>query len=126
VLLQGRRLGAQLRRDEDGVPRVVLADRDHRYHLDLSCAQVRRFGGGEPVVLTALLRLLRDCAVCAEGVDQRAAIRHQLDLVVEQVSHDLLADDVAAVHDLARRVRLALHGDTDAAYRDRAGETRSI
>jgi uncharacterized membrane protein len=126
VLLQGRHLGAHVERDEDGTPRAVLPDRDHRYYLDLACAQVRRFGRGEPAVLTALLRLLRDCAVSARDADQRAALEHQLQLVLAQASDDLLDDDAAAVHDLARRVRLALDGDVDGAYRDRAGETRSI
>jgi uncharacterized membrane protein len=126
VLLQGRRLGAQLKRDEDGTPRVVLPDRDHRYYLDLSCAQIRRFGQGQPVVLNALLRLLRDCATSAQTDGQRDELERQLDLVLQQTSDDLLPDDLAAVHDLAHRVRLALAGDVDTAYRDRAGETRSI
>jgi uncharacterized membrane protein len=68
----------------------------------------------------------RSYAVSAQDADQRAALEHQLDLVLAQVSDDLLDDDVAAVHDLARRVWLALSGDVDDAYRDRAGETRSI
>jgi uncharacterized membrane protein len=126
VLLQGRRLGPQVRRDEQGRPRLVLPDRDLRYYLDLTCAQVRRFGRAEPAVLTALLRLLRDCAVSARDDEQRAELERQLSLVLEEVSDELLADDVAAVQDLARRVRLALAGDVDGAYRDRAGETRSI
>ncbi len=126
VLLQGRRLGAQVKRDEDGAPRAVLPDRDHRYYLDLSCAQVRRFGRDEPAVMTALLRLLRDCAVSARDDEQRDELQRQLQLVLAELSDELLADDAAAVHDLARRVGLALAGDIDGAYRDRAGETRSI
>ena len=126
VLLQDRRLGAQVKRDEDGVPRVVLPDRDHRYYLDQTCAQVRRFGRTEPAVLTAVLRLLRDCAVSARTQEQCLELERQLQLVLAQVGDDVLDDDVAAVHDLARRVRLALDGDVDGAYRDRAGETRSI
>ncbi len=42
------------------------------------------------------------------------------------MSDDLVVDDVASVHDMARRVHLALEGEVDAAYPDRAGETRSI
>ena len=126
VLLQGRRLGAQLKRDDDGAPRVVLPDRDHRYYLDLSCAQLRRFGQGQPEVLTALLRLLRDCAASAQNDEQRDEIERQLDLVLQQSSDDLLSYDLDPVRDMAHRVRLALAGDLDDAYRDRAGETRSI
>jgi uncharacterized membrane protein len=126
VLLQSRRLGPQVQRDGQGTPRVVLPDRDLRYYLDLSCAQVRRFGRAEPAVLTAMLRLLRDCAVAARDDEQRGELEHQLSLVLAETSDELLPDDVAAVEDMAGRVRLALAGDVDAAYRDRAGETRSI
>lgn len=126
VELFGRRLGPQLRRDDAGAPRVVLPDRDLRYYLDLCCAQVRRFGADQPEVLTGLLRLLRDCAAASSTDDQRAQVEHQVRLVLAQASAGLLDDDLAAVHDAARRVRLALDGDVDGAYRDRAGETRSV
>ena len=126
VELFGRRLGPQLRRDDAGAPRVVLPDRDLRYYLDLCCAQVRRFGADQPEVLTGLLRLLRDCAAASSTDDQREHVEHQVRLVLAQASDGLLDDDLAAVHDAARRVRLALRGDVDGAYRDRAGETRSI
>jgi uncharacterized membrane protein len=126
VRLQGRRLGAQVKRDDDGRPRVVLPDRDYEYYLDLSCAQVRRFGRGMPEVLTALLRLLRDCATGAQTDEQRGEIAHQMAMVLEQVDGDLVEEDVGTLHDFARRVELALAGDHVAAYRDRAGKTRSI
>jgi uncharacterized membrane protein len=126
VRLQGRHLGPQQHLDSDGRPRVVTPDRDNRYYLDLVCAPVRRFGRSEPQVLTALLRLLRDCAVGARDDQQRIEIARQVDLVVADMDDGLLADDAEAVHDLARRARLALVGDVDAAYRDRAGETRSV
>jgi uncharacterized membrane protein len=126
VRLQSRSVGPQVHRDEDGTAWVVLSDRDMSYYLELVCAQVRRFGRGEPVVLTALLRLLRDMAVAARDEEQRHQIASQAALVVAQMSGDLLQEDADAVRDLARRVELALSGDTDAAFRDRAGETRSI
>ncbi|WP_165865632.1 DUF2254 domain-containing protein [Vallicoccus soli] len=126
VRLQGRRLGPQVVRDEGGAVRAVLPDRDLRYYLDLVCAQVRRSGRSEPVVLTALLRLLRDTAVAARDEDQRRDVADQAALVLAQLGDDVLAQDAAAVQDLHRRVGLALAGDVDAAYRDRAGETRSI
>jgi uncharacterized membrane protein len=126
VRLQGRSLGPQVHRDDGGIAWVALSDRDLRYYLDLVCAQVRRFGRGEPVVLTALLRLLRDMAVAARDEDQRREIASQAAMVVAQMSGDLLEEDADAVRDLARRVELALSGDADAAFRDRAGETRSI
>jgi uncharacterized membrane protein len=126
VLLQNRRMGTQVKHDPDGTPRVVLPDRDYRYYLDLSCSQVRRFGRDEPTVLSALLRLLRDCAASAREEDQRAALAEQVDLVLAEMSEDLLPRDADDVRNQAERVRLALAGDVDRAYRDVAGKTRSV
>lgn len=126
VRLQDRRLGAQAHADEQGVVRVVTSDRDLRYYLDLVCAQTRRFGRSEPTVLTAVLRVLRDCAACARDDAQREELRRQCGLVLDEVSPDMLEDDADAVRDMVRRVELALAGDLEQAYGDRAGETRSI
>lgn len=126
VRLLGKRLGEQAHTDEDGTVRVVTPDRDLRYYLDLICGPVRRFGRAEPIVLTALLRMLRDAAVATADDGQRADLARQVDLVVADMSRELLDDDQDAVRDLAARVRRALVGDVDAAYRDRAGETRSV
>jgi uncharacterized membrane protein len=126
VLLQARRLGGQVKRDRDGTVRVVLPDRDYRYYLDLSCSQVRRFGRSDPTVLCALMRLLRDCATSARDQDQRAALAEQVDLVLAEMSEDLLPRDADDVRNLAERVRMALAGDVDTAFRDVAGETRSV
>jgi uncharacterized membrane protein len=126
VQLQGRRLGPQQHDDEHGEPRVVTPDRDHRYYLDLVCAPVRRFGCSEPLVLTALLRLLRDCAANARDDTQRGQIRDQVGLILESMDAHMLSYDADAVRDLAARVELALQGNADEAYRDRAGETRSV
>ena len=124
--LQGRHLGPREYQDEDGVPRVVTPDRDLRYYFDLVCAPVRRFGRSEPLVLSALLRMLRDCATIARDDEQRSEISRQLTLILDDVGDELLPYDVDTIRDLAHRVELALAGDVDEAYRDRAGETRSI
>uniref|UniRef100_UPI0013DFAE5C DUF2254 domain-containing protein n=1 Tax=Modestobacter sp. KNN46-3 TaxID=2711218 RepID=UPI0013DFAE5C len=126
VQLTGRRLGPQLHRDEDGIARAVLPDRDLHYYLDLSCAQIRRFGRDEPTVLTAVLRLLRDVAVHVRDDDQRRVVSDQVELVVAEMSDRLLDADQESVRDMAHRVSLALAGQVDDAYRDRAGTTRSI
>ncbi len=126
VRLQGRKLGPQQHDDEDGVARAITPDRDHRYYLDLVCAPVRRYGRSEPLVLTALLRMLRDCAANAREDEQRHEIRHQAALVLETMDPDMVDYDARAVTDLAHRVELALAGDLGGAYRDRAGETRSV
>ena len=126
VRLQGRQLGEQEHHDGDGTVRVVTVDRDHRYYLDLVCAPIRRFGRAEPLVLTALLRMLRDCAANARTDAQRDEIQRQSHLVLDEMSDTLLAYDADSVCDLASRVTLAVAGNADDAYLDRAGETRSV
>ncbi len=126
VVLQGRRLGPCAHRDAAGAVRVITPDRDLRYYLDLVCGPVRRFGRGEPIVLMALLRLLRDGACSARDDQQRAEIARQADLVVSELSTEMLDTDADAVRDLHARVEAALAGNFDVAFRDRAGETRSV
>ena len=126
VRLPGFRLGATLHVDEDGVGRLVVPDRDLRYYLTLACGQLRRFGAGEPTVLGALLRMLREVGRACRDDDQRAEVAYAADLVVEGMSSDLIDADAAAVLDMRRRVTLALEGRIEEAYADRAGETRSV
>ena len=126
VRLTGRRLGDTLRADDDGVGRVVVPDRDLRYHLELCSGQVRRFGAAEPTVLSALLRMFRDVAVACRDDDQRAEVARAARLVLQELPEGVGAEDAERVTDLHRRVGLALAGDVAGAYADRAGDTRSI
>lgn len=124
--LQGRNLGPQQHVDGDGVPRLITPDRNHRYYLDLVCGPIRRYGSGEPLVLTALLRMLRACAATARDDGQRQEIARQTGLILEIADPGLVPSDAAEIRDFARRVHLALAGNLDDAFRDRAGETRSV
>ncbi|GAA1748138.1 DUF2254 family protein [Kocuria aegyptia] len=124
--LQHRELGPQQHLDDHGVPRLVTPDRDHRYYLDLVCAPIRRFGAGEPLVLTALLRMLRACAADARDDTQRTEISRQSQLILRTMDTGLIDSDAEEVRDFAHRVELALAGNLDDAFRDRAGETRSV
>ncbi len=126
VSLAGRRLGPRLHADDNGVGRVVTADRDLRYFLDLSCAQVRRYGQRDSSVLNALLRLLRDVATVARDDAQRAEVERQVALVVGAVPPSVQDQDRLEVESMAGRVRCALRGDVSGAYTDRSGETRSL
>ncbi|MDG9701887.1 DUF2254 domain-containing protein [Streptomyces sp. DH37] len=127
VRLAGRRLGPTLHEDGDGVGRAVVPDRDLRYYLDLACGQLRRFSAGEPTVLAALLRLLRDLATAVHGDDRNAAeVRQAADLVRDTMDSSVGPADAERVHDLHRRVLAALDGRTVEAYADRSGETRSM
>ncbi|MGY2080296.1 DUF2254 domain-containing protein [Modestobacter sp. SYSU DS0657] len=122
----GRHLGASVHRDADGVGRAVVPDRDLRYYLELSCGQLRRYGGDEPTVLTSILQMLRDVAVSCRDDEQRAEIARAADDAVVQLPEQAAGDDAEAVRDMRRRVQLALDGDLVGAFADRAGETRSI
>lgn len=124
--LQDRHLGEQQHDDDDGVPRLVTGDRDHRYYLDLVCAPIRQYGRSQPLVLNALLRLLRDCAATAKDDRQRTEIGRQQRLILAEVSDELLDDDAGGVRDLGERVTLALAGNLRDAYGDRSGETKSV
>ena len=126
VDLQCRRLGPEAHEDSVGVQRLVTEGRDYRYFLDLVCGPVRRFARSEPIVLTAVLRLLRDCAATAVNDAQRGEIRRQSSLVLENAGEHMVVADSQEVRDMARRVEEALAGDLSAAFRDRAGETRSV
>ncbi|MCQ1999991.1 DUF2254 domain-containing protein [Arthrobacter zhaoxinii] len=126
VDISRRRLGPEGEADSAGVLRLVTAGRDYRYFMDLVCGPVRRFAHSEPVVLSGLLRLLRDCAANAVNDDQREEIRRQSSLVLESTSRDLAVADEQEVRDMARRVEEALAGDLRSAFTDRAGETRSV
>src|SRR3712207_8825237 len=55
---------------------------------------------------------------------QRAEIRRQTELILEEADDDLLEADLDSVRDVARRVELAVEGALGAAYLDRSGETR--
>ena len=126
VDLQRRRLGPEGHRDAAGVLRLVTEGRDYRYFLDLVCGPVRRFAHSEPIVLTAVLRLLRDCAATAVNDRQREEIRRQNSLVLETVRDHMVAADDEEIRDMGRRVEEVLAGDLTAAFEDRAGETRSV
>ena len=126
VDISHRRLGPEGERDSDGVLRLVTQGRDYRYFMDLVCGPVRRFGHSEPIVLTAVQRLLRDCAANAVNDMQRGEIRRQSSLVLENTAHGLAEADEQEIRDMARRVEEALAGDLASAFADRAGETHSV
>ncbi|WP_456598729.1 DUF2254 domain-containing protein [Blastococcus sp. SYSU DS0616] len=126
VRLTGRHLGPTLHEDEDGTGRAIVPDRDLRYYLDLACGQVARFGGNEPTLITALLRMLRDVAVACRDDEQRAEVARAADLVAEELSPDWSPTDTATVELHREQVTAALEGRTVDAFADRAGETRSM
>jgi uncharacterized membrane protein len=124
--LQTRRLGPQRHDDEHGHGRVIFPDRDLRYYLDLVCVPLRHYGRGDPTVLSALLRMLRDAAASARLDEQRSELSRQVDLVVGEVSEERLGPDADRVLFMAEQARAVLAGDLQKGFADRAGETRSV
>lgn len=126
VRLQGRRLGPFVHFGDSGKARVQTQDRDFRYYLDLVVGAIRPHAAREPLIMIALLRMLRDVAVGTRDAEQRHEVMRQAELVVATAPNDLLEADAGAVRDAHRRVDDALNGDAAKAYGDRAGETRSL
>ena len=126
VRLTGCRLGPTLHRDDDGIGRAIVPDRDLRYYLDLSSAQLRRFAADEPSVLIALLRMLRAVAIACRDADQSRDVLRSARLVAAQVPSGTTEADRCTVADMLARVERALNSDVVDAFSDRAGETRSI
>ncbi|MFH0244571.1 DUF2254 domain-containing protein [Streptomyces sp. HK10] len=136
VRLASRRLGDIPHEDDEGIVRVVVPDRDLRYYLDLACGQLRRYSSGEPTVLAALLRMLRDLAAAVreegggdgweDGGGDAAEVRRAAELVMDTMDSSVGPADAAQVHDLHGRVLAALEGRLLDAYTDRGGETRSV
>lgn len=126
VRLTGCRLGPTLHRDDDGVGRAIVPDRDLRYYLDLSSAQLRRFAADQPSVLIALLRMLRSVAIACRDDEQRREVLRAARLVAGQMPKGTTDEDRCTVEDMLARVERALDGDVVDAFADRAGETRSI
>lgn len=126
VRLADRRLGPTLHLDSEGEARAIVPDRDMRYYLDLACGQLRRFAAGEPTVLAALLRMLRDLAVVVRDGEHRDEVRRAADAVRDAVAPSVSAADAEQVRDLHDRVLAALEGHVPRAYADRSGETRSV
>ena len=76
--LAGRALGPRVLADDDGRVRVILRRPTFDEVLDLAVSPARRYGSGDPEVLTRLFRLLSEVAWVAPDPDQRAAVADQL------------------------------------------------
>ncbi|TQF74629.1 DUF2254 domain-containing protein [Rhodococcus spelaei] len=90
--------------DTVGVPAYSFAD-----YLDLTCAQIRRYGAREPTVLLALVQLLRDCTAATADDGRRAAIGHQLSLLEQDGTREIVQPaDLTAVAAAAGALRAQL------------------
>jgi uncharacterized membrane protein len=85
---------------------VTIPSYSFEDYLDLSCAQIRRFGSREPTVARELIGLLSSTAHTTQEPGRHAAIRRQLDLLVDDAARDVAQPaDLDAVRDDADAVR---------------------
>lgn len=76
--LSGRRLGQHVVRDDAGGVRLILARPGLTELLDLVCTQPQIYGARDPMVLDALLSLLRDLAWSVSTPEHQDAVADRL------------------------------------------------
>lgn len=90
-VLAPRRLGASTFRSTSAASMVVVPGHQFADYLDLTCAQIRRYGAKEPTVLLALLRLLRNTAIIGgTSPHKAAAIRRQAALILADAEREIV------------------------------------
>ena len=96
-VLASRALRDDVRRDGSGQILVWLPYPGFATYLQMGCAQIRRYGAREPLVLGALLQLL--CAVAQNCIDpsRRTAVRAQIELVIKASERDLAEESDRAM-----------------------------
>jgi uncharacterized membrane protein len=109
VVLARTTLGCDVRRDGDGSVRVAVAGATFGNYLELACGQIRRYGVGEPAVVSALLSMLGGLGSQLPEGPRRRAVRAQLDAIVTD-AHTAIqsAHDAAIVREWADRAAAAL------------------
>lgn len=91
-------LGAVGYHDANGAVRLIVPGRDLDYYVELAVGQVRRFGGAEPRVARAVLRVLTETVRFCRDDDGRSVIARQIDLVVEAAAQSIRqGSDLASV-----------------------------
>ena len=97
-----------VRRDAEGRVRASASMSTFGELLALACDQPRRYGRGEPALLTALLRMLTDVAETARDDDRVEAVHTQIDATVERAEDaDLSGTERDRVERVARQARAA-------------------
>jgi uncharacterized membrane protein len=105
-VLASRAITDDIRRDSAGEVLVSLPYPGFDTYLHVGCAQIRRYGSREPLVLAAILQMLSAVAQNCVTESRRAAVQAQIDLVVRAAERDLAEEaDRAMVTRAARAAR---------------------
>lgn len=88
-VLASRALPDDVRRDSAGELLVWLPYPGFATYLHVGCAQIRRYGSREPLVLAALLQLLSAVAQNCVDPARRVAVQTQIALVVRVAQREL-------------------------------------
>jgi uncharacterized membrane protein len=97
AVLASRAIEDDVRRDSAGDVLVWLPYPGFATYLHVACAQIRRYGAHEPLVLTALLQLLSTVAQNCVDPSRGAAVKAQIDLVVRFAERELADESDRAV-----------------------------
>jgi uncharacterized membrane protein len=107
-VLSSRAISDDIRRDSSGEVLVWLPYPGFETYLHVGCAQIRRYGSHEPLVLAALLQMLGAVAQNCVSESRRAAVQAQIDLVVRAAERDLPEESDRAMLALAAAAATAV------------------
>ena len=96
-VLASRALTDDVRRNSSGQVLVWLPYPGFETYLHVGCAQIRRYGSHEPMVLAAILQMLSAAAQNCVGESRRAAVKAQIDLVVRTAERELAEESDRAM-----------------------------
>lgn len=114
--ISGLPLGDEVFADDAGTGHVVVPAPYFSDYLELACGEIRRKGSSEPVVLLALVRLLRMVGVIA-GSERLDAVHQQFDLIRSSAERSISEKhDLQRVLDGIDEARLAIQRAKHAAY----------
>jgi uncharacterized membrane protein len=96
-VLASRALTDDVRRDGSGQVLVWLPYPGFDTYLHVGCAQIRRYGSREPLVLAAILQMLSAVAQNCVSESRRRVVQAQIDLVVRAADRELAEESDRAM-----------------------------
>lgn len=93
--------------DEEGSVRVICPTPTYASLLNASFSQIRQSGADKPIILIHLLKAITAMACCARTDEQRAALRDQVDAILEDARREIPSQ--ADLHDVEQHGVQALN-----------------